>query len=231
MMPPDELAGVLFGDDDPPDREVILNQGYTRDPAITKKALPDRRLWPQEFDALDTVNGRIRVDRRLVFSIAKRAINDIDNDWAAAQLHTAAAVWGAKPGQNTYRAFKPLAVPQAPERLNKALRLARGEGALSAYKAMLRPKGRLNITGLASSFFTKFFYFGAWDAKSPELMPQPLIMDDDVIDALGLLTQEPWRKDSADDYYNYIELARAVAREAKTSADVVEWRLWGWKNN
>jgi hypothetical protein len=166
-----------------------------------------------------------------VFTIARRAIDDTDDEWAAAQLHTAAAVWGAKPGQNTYRALKPLAEPQAPERLTKALRLVRGEGALSAYKAMLRPKGRLNISGLASSYFTKFFYFGGWDAKSPQLMPQPLIMDDDVIDALGLLTQEPWRKGSADDYSNYIELARDVAREAETSADVVEWRLWGWKNS
>jgi hypothetical protein len=220
---------VLFGDENPPDREVVLNQGFTRDPEITKQALPDRRLWPPEFDKVPTINGRIRVDRRLVFTIAQRAIDDAGNDCAAAQLHTAAAVWGARPGQSTYRAFKPLAQPQVLERLQRALQLVRGEGALSAYKAMLRPRGRLNITGLASSYFTKFLYFGGWDAKPPILMPQPLIMDDDVIATLKLLTNQTWQRESADDYNSYIELAKEVAYEAKTSADVVEWRLWGWK--
>ncbi|GAB4906936.1 hypothetical protein MAHJHV65_41230 [Mycobacterium avium subsp. hominissuis] len=227
-MTPLELANLLFGDGGPPDREVVLNQGYTRDPEITKNALPDPRLWPQEFDLLPITNGRIRIDRRLVFTIAKRVINDAGNGWGAAQLHTAAAVWGAKPGQNTHRAFKPLSNPHAPERLTKALQLVQGGGALSGYKAMLAPRGRLNIPYMASSFFTKFLYFGGWDAKPPSIMPQPLIMDDDVVDALRELTREPWQRDSAEDYGRYIELAKDVAYEAKTSADVVEWRLWGW---
>jgi len=138
-------------------------------------------------------------------------------------------VWGAAPGRDTHRAFKPLANPQAPERLTEALRLVQGEGALSGYKAMLRPKGRLNVSGLASSFFTKFLYFGGWDAKP--LLAQPLIMDDNVIDALEDLTKERWQWESVADYTRYKDLARQVAYEANTSADVVEWRLWGWKSD
>jgi hypothetical protein len=228
VVTPADLASVLFGEEGPPDRDVVLNQGFTRDPAITKDALPDDRLWPPEFEGLPMTNGRIRVDRRLVFTIAQRATDDPENDWAAAQLHTAAAVWGAKPGRNTHRAFRPLANPQAPERLTEALRLVQNGGALSGYKVMLR-RGRLNISGLASSFFTKFLYFGGWDAK-PRLA-QPLIMDDDVIDALEELTKEPWQGDSVDDYTRYLDLAREVAYEANTSEDVVEWRLWGWKSD
>jgi hypothetical protein len=171
MVASSELARVLFGDKEPPDREVVLNQGFTRSTSITKNALPDSHLWPAEFDDQPITNGRIRIDRRLVFTIAQRAALTPEDDWAAAQLHTAAAAWGAAPGRNTTRAFKPLSNAHAPDRLTKALQLVRGEGALSGYKAMLRPSGRLNIPSLASSFFTKFLYFGGWDAKPPQLMP------------------------------------------------------------
>jgi hypothetical protein len=229
VVTPADIASALFGDEGPPDRDVILNQGFTRDPTITKQALPVQHLWPPEFDRLPVSNGRIRVDRRLLFAIARRAIQTPENDWAAAQLHTAAAVWGASPGRDTHRAFKPLANPQAPERLGEALRLVQGEGALSGYKAMLRPRGRLNVSGLASSFFTKFLYFGGWDAKP--LLAQPLIMDDRVIDALKGLTNEPWQGESADDYTRYLDLAEEIAYEANTSEDVVEWRLWSWKSD
>ncbi len=225
VVTPTDLASVLFGQD-PPDREVVLNQGFTRDPIKTKQALPDERLWPPEFDNLPLVNGRIRIDRRLLFTIAERATNTSDG-WAAAQLHTAAAIWGASPGRDTHRALRPLANREAPQNLTNALRLVRGEGAHCGYKAMLRPKGRLNTPGLASSFFTKFLYFGGWDAKP--LLAQPLIMDDRVVDALKDVTQEAWQGESVSDYARYLDLARDVANEVATHEDVVEWRPWGWK--
>ncbi len=62
-------------------------------------------------------------------------------------------------------------------------------------------------------------------------LAEPLIMDDNVIDALEDLTKEPWQGESVADYTRYIDLARQVAYEANTSADVVEWRLWGWKSD
>ncbi len=228
MVTPADLATLLFGQDGPPEREVVLNQGFTRDAAKTKRALPDERLWPLEFDNLPLVNGRIRIDRRLLFIIAERAAHTPD-DWVAAQLHTAAAIWGASPGRDTHRALKPLANPEAPQNLTAALKLVRGEGAHSGYKAMLRPKGRLNTPGLASSYFTKFLYFGGWDAKP--FLAQPLIMDDRVVDALKDVTRESWQGESVSDYTRYLDLVRDVANEAETAEDVVEWRLWGWKGD
>jgi hypothetical protein len=226
VITPTELAWILFGEEGPPDREVVLSQGFPRDPGITKQALPDQRLWPPEFDDLPLIGGRIRVDRRLLFTIVKRAVIEPENNWAAAQLHTAAAIWGASPGRDTHRALRPLANPNAPAHLTAALRLVRGEGAVSGYKAMLRPNGRLNISGLASSFFTKFLYFGGWDAKP--LLGQPLIMDDRVVNALAAVTHEKWSAESVTDYLRYLDLARDIASEVDTADDVVEWRLWGW---
>jgi hypothetical protein len=217
---------MLFGDDGAPDREIVLSQGFTRDPIKTKQALPHEGLWPPEFDELPITNGRIRIDRRLLFSIAGRASHTSDSG-AAAQLHTAIAIWGASPGRDTHRALRPLAAPRASENLASALTLVRGEGAQSAYRAMLRPSGKLNTPGLASSFFTKFLYFAGWDAKP--LLGQPLIMDDRVIEALAAITRESWQAESASDYLRYLDLARDVAREADTTEDVVEFRLWAWK--
>jgi hypothetical protein len=123
------------------------------------------------------------------------------------------------------RVLKPLADPTTPLRLTKALHVVRGEGPISAYKAMLRsPRGRLNVSGLGASFFTKFLYFGGWDAKP--LLGQPLIMDDLVINALAALTKQRWNAESAEDYNRYLDLARDVAYEANTTEDMVERQLW-----
>jgi hypothetical protein len=56
-------------------------------------------------------------------------------------------------------------------------------------------------------------------------MPQPLIMDDNVIKALNLVTKESWTA-SAQDYVHYIDLAAGWASEFSTSADVIERRLY-----
>jgi hypothetical protein len=182
-------------------------------------------LWPPELDELPTTNGRFRIDRRLVFAIAARAVATPEDRWAAAQLHTAIVIWGAKPGMPMTRALKPLANPDAPNRLASALRVVRGEGPPSAYKALVRrPKGQLNLSGLAASYFTKFLYFAGWDSKP--LLGQPLIMDDLAIKALVSSTKQPWEDESALDYVRYLDLARDVAYEAGTSEDVVEWQLW-----
>jgi len=218
------LAKALFPGKSP-SRDELLNQGFTRNPALTKKAVPDQRMWPPELDHLPLVGGRFRIDRRLVFSIADRAASTPDDEWAAAQLHTAVVVWGAHPGTRMTWAFRPLANPDAPKRLTEALRLVRGEGPMSAYKALVKnPRGRLNIPWLAASYFTKFLYFAGWDSKP--FLGQPLIMDDLVIASLVTLTKQKWTDESADDYLRYTDLARDIAYEAETTEDVVEWQLW-----
>lgn len=79
--------------------------------------------------------------------------------------------------------------------------MIRGEGPQSAYKALSR-NGRLRVANLGASYFTKFLYFGGFGAKP--LLPQPLIMDDNVINALKLVTQVSWEA-SAADYVRYID--------------------------
>ncbi len=223
-MTAEALAKALFPGK-PPSRDELLNQGFTRNHALTKKAVPDQRMWPPELDQLPLAGGRFRIDRRLVFTIADRAASSPDDEWAAAQLHTAAVVWGARPGMPMTRAFKPLANPDAPKRLTEALRLVRGEGPVSAYRALVKnPRGRLNIPWLAASYFTKFLYFAGWDSKP--FLGQPLIMDDLVIASLESLTKQNWQDESPDDYLRYLDLARDIAYEVETTEDVVEWQLW-----
>jgi hypothetical protein len=221
----EQLASVLFGGQRPPGRDTLLNQGFTRDPAKTKKALPDARLWPPELDQAPVVHGRFRIDRRLVFHIAERAVATPDDEWSAGQLHTAIVIWGAKPGMPMTRAFRPLANPEAPTQLTKALRVVRSEGPVSAYRALVKlPRGRLYVPHLGASYFTKFLYFAGWDAKP--LLAQPLILDDLVIKSLATLTKESWKDESPNEYIRYLDLARDVAREADTTEDIVEWQLW-----
>lgn len=220
-----ELARALFGDNRAIDRDDLLSQGFLRDSAKTKRAIPNSQLWPPELDQLPLTNGRFRIDRRTVFEIASRAVATPEDEWSAAQLHTAVVIWGAHPGMPMTRALKPLLSSDAPKRLTEALRLVRGEGPASAYRALVKsPRGRLYLPYLGASYFTKFLYFAGWDSKP--LLGQPLIMDDLVIKSLIALTDETWSDESPVDYIRYLDLAHDLAYEAETSHDVVEWRLW-----
>jgi hypothetical protein len=66
-------------------------------------------------------------------------------------------------------------------------------------------------------------YFGAYGAKP--YLPQPLIMDDNVIKALNQVTARKWAA-SIDDYLRFLDLAADWAFELQTSADVIERRLF-----
>lgn len=220
-----DQARALFGGDEPGSRDDLLSQGFLRDMAKTKRAVPDPQLWPSELERLPLTNGRFRIDRRTVFEIAHRAVATPEDQWSAAQLHTAVVIWGAHPGMPMTRALKPLQSPDAPKNLAAALRLVRGEGPSSAYRALIkRPRGSLNLPHLGASYFTKFLYFAGWDSKP--LLGQPLIMDDLVIKSLVALTGETWTDESPVDYIRYLDLARDLAHEAGTSEDVVERQLW-----
>ncbi|OUS97295.1 hypothetical protein CA951_02815 [Rhodococcus sp. NCIMB 12038] len=120
------------------------------------------------------------------------------------------------------RALRPLAQDAAPKRFAEALQVVRGEGPESAYKA-LSYRSRLWINGLGPSYFTKFLYFGGYGAKRH--MPQPLIMDDNVIAALNIVTDEPWQA-SSEHYGRYLDYAASWASELGTADDVIERRLF-----
>lgn len=219
----DNAVPLFDSPDDVPDREsYVIGQGFSRDFEKCKALLPDSRMWPTELDEAPLSGTRRLIDRGLIFRIAERAWTDQRDEWAAAQLHTAIAVWGAPPGIPMTRAIRPLAESRVSEKLSEALRLVRGEGPESAYKALFR-NGRLRVLNLGPSYFTKFLYFGGFGANP--YMPQPLIMDDNVIEGLKAVTKEPWTA-SAADYVRYLDQAADWAMDFSTTADVVERRLY-----
>lgn len=215
------VPGVLFGDDGPPDRDEVLRQGFLRDLARCKDLLPDTRMWPAELDVDGEAVGKQRVDRRTLFEIADRVVASND-EWGPISLHAAIAVWGAPPGIAMKRAVRPFDDPNAVKHFADALAVVRGEGPVSAYRALSRGS-RLWIRDLGPSYFTKFLYFGGFGAK--RYMSQPLIMDDNVVKALGMVTRERWET-SLQDYGRYLDLAADWACELGTEADVIEWRLF-----
>jgi hypothetical protein len=221
----DESVLDLFDGENPPQRQdYVLGQGFTRDPAYCKGVLPDERMWPGELDQLPVnATGRIRIDRELVFVIAQRVINELEDDpWVATQLQAAITFWGAPPGQSTTRAAKPLAEGNASSHLSEAIKVVRGEGPASAYKALSRYQ-RLWVSGLGPSYFTKLMYFAGYGAKP--YMSQPLIMDDNVIAGLLKVTGRPWAA-SLEHYMSYIDLVKDWAYEFDAEPDVIERRLF-----
>lgn len=217
--PPDLFDGP------PPSRdEYVLGQGFPRDLVYCRSQLPDPRMWAPELDDLPEANyGRHQLARRNLFAIAERAASDPGDPWAAIQLHAAIIFWGAPPGQSTSRAVKPLADPNAPQHLTEALRTVRGAGAQSAYQAMDRYQ-RLWVRGLGPAYFTKFLYYAGYQAAKPG-MPQPLIMDENVIKALGATTHLPWEANVVD-YIRYLDTAKSWAFDYNTTPDVIERRLF-----
>lgn len=218
----DSIPDLFDGHEPPPRSEYVLDQGFLRDPAYCQGLLPDHRMWPGEFNQLTPNSGRIRIDRALVFDIAQRAISEPTQPFSATQLHAAITFWGAPPGQSTSRAVKPLSDPNVASRLTDAINLVRGEGAASAYKALSRHQ-RLWVSGLGPSYFTKLMYFAGYGAKP--YMPQPLIMDDNVITGLSRVTNQQWEA-SLDDYMRYIDQAKDWAYDFGTDPDVIERRLF-----
>lgn len=220
----DQSVPDLFEGQPPPSRdEYVLGQGFYCDPQYCRRLIPDARMWPAELDGVDTDRrGWLWIDRALLFTIAERTAVGRSDEWAATQLHAAIAFWGARAGQSRSRATKPFADPNVAVRLGAAINLVRGEGAVSAYKALSRYQ-KLWVRGLGPSYFTKLMYFAGYDAKP--YLSRPLIMDDNVIDGLKIVTQGPWEATLAD-YVRYLDLAKDWAFELGTTPDVVERRLF-----
>lgn len=219
----DDCAPNLFDGQVPSRDEYVLGQGFTRDPAYCKGVLPDERMWPSELNQLPVnAKGRIRIDRKIVFAIAQRVTAELPERWSATQLHAAVTFWGAPPGQSMSRAVKPLSDDNVSSRLTEAIKVVRGEGPASAYKALSRYQ-RLWVSGLGPSYFTKLMYFAGYGAK-PYLSP-PLIMDENVIAGLHEVTGRPWEV-SLEQYICYIDLAKDWAYDFVTEPDVIERRLF-----
>ena len=218
-----QVPDLFDGQAAPSRYDYVLAQGFLRNPEYCRGVLPDERMWPPELDRLPAnVDGRIRIDRAVVFAIARRVITELDDPWSATQLHAAITFWGAPPGQSTTRAAKPFADANVAGRLTQAIEITRGEGPISAYKALSRHQ-RLWVRGLGPSYFTKLMYFAGYDAKP--YLSQPLIMDDNVIAGLIKVTGHPWEA-LGEHYSRYLDLAKDWAYEFATEPDVIERRLF-----
>jgi hypothetical protein len=219
----DSVPELFSGEDPPPRDEYVLDQGFWCKPSYCKGVLPDERMWPVELDrASEPGQDRVWIDRKILFEIAERVAGELADPWAATQLHAAITFWGARAGRSTTRAVRPLAQDQAATRLSEAIKVVRGEGPASTYKA-LSWRQRLWISGLGPSYFTKLMYFAGYGAKPH--MSQPLIMDDYVIAALNNFTDQPWQA-TLEDYLRYIDLAKDWSYELGTEPDVIERRLF-----
>jgi hypothetical protein len=81
------------------------------------------------------------------------------------------------------------------------------------------------VPEIGPAFFTKFLYFGGWDAK--RYLWQPLIMDERVVRALNRKTDREWSYEiTSDQYSDYLDLVRDSAQELETTEDVIERRLF-----
>lgn len=215
----------LFEGQAPARDDWVLGQGFTRDLAYCKGLVPDDRMWPVELDRLPVnAEGRTRINRQLLFEIARRVVNELSqaDPWPATQLHAAITFWGAPPGQSATRATRPFSDVNVAPRLAEAIALIRGDGVASAYRALSR-RQRLWIPGLGPSYFTKLMYFAGFGAKP--YLSQPLIMDDNVVAGLRQVTGRQWEA-SLEHYIRYVDLAKDWAYECETEPDVVERRLF-----
>ena len=180
-------------------------------------------MWPAELEDANTDRrGWLWIDRALLFTIAERTAGGLADEWAATQLHAAIVFWGARAGQSRSRAMKPFADPNVAARLGAAIKLLRGEGAVSAYKSLSRYQKHW-VRGLGPSYFTKLMYFAGYDAKP--YLSRPIIMDENVIDGLRSVTHGLWQPTLLD-YIRYLDLAKDWAFELGTTPDVIERRLF-----
>lgn len=204
----------------PPTRDkYILAQGFWRKPSKCKKVLPDERMWAPELDAAaDYAKDQVRIDRGMLFTIAARVKSAPTDPWAATQLHAAIVFWGAPPGRSTIRAVRPLAQHDVSARLSEAITLLDEEGPAAAYQA-LTSHDRLWVSGLGPSYLTKLLYFAGYETNSD--VAQPLIMDDNVIAGLVMVTQGSWRA-SLTDYKRFLFLAKETAKHRGVEPDVIE---------
>ncbi|MEU2281044.1 hypothetical protein ABZ614_03555 [Streptomyces sp. NPDC013178] len=208
------------------DRDEVLGQAIPFDRARWLPLLPGPDWWPAELDDCPAAAGRPRVDRRTVFSIARRS----DTTEGRRHLLTAALVWGtgtqARSVARRARVFAENSAGDIDARLAAALGVLREEGAVAAYYAFNNDS---RIKFLGPAFFTKVLYFagheqcvGAW---------RPLILDRYVALALRAAdTGEKWRTGgwTTPRYGRYLSLVHDHARRVGVLPDQVEAALFAF---
>ncbi|EOM77820.1 hypothetical protein Rrhod_0806 [Rhodococcus rhodnii LMG 5362] len=206
-----------------PARTAVSGQRVRFDRERWLAALPDRRMWPEELDALVTDGRWGVVDRTSVFEIGARTAAECDADpFAGVRLYVAAAVWATGPSaRDVTRRIHALRAPDVTARLTASLEILRERGPVDAYTASMRG-GVAAVPYLGAPLFTKVLYFADFAPGSGGA----LILDRHVVAGLRDVGAVEWAVDkpwTSEDYRTYLALAGVTARAHATEPDVVEY--------
>ncbi|MFF4690465.1 hypothetical protein [Streptomyces sp. NPDC001307] len=220
---------VLPHDLDLPDRDAVLGQAVPFDRARWIPELPDTTWWPAELDSCPIVGKWPRVDRRTVFSIARKA-GTVEG---RRHLLVAALVWGTgtkarsvnRRGQIFRRSPRTDIAAQLDARLEAALEALGERGATEAYWAL---NNEQHIPYLGAAFFTKVLYFAGHERPAGPY--RPVILDSVVSRALKDLktVDADWPENgwTTDQYTQYLEGVHDLARRRGVLPDQVEAALF-----
>ncbi|MFE5108467.1 hypothetical protein [Streptomyces sp. NPDC056663] len=210
---------------DLPDHDTVLGQAIPFDRTRWIPVLPDAAWWPSELDSCPIVGKWPRVDRRTVFSIARKA-NTVEG---RRHLLVAALVWGTgTKAQSVHRRSQIFVRSSAADidaRLGSALAALRERGAAEAYWALNNDQ---HIPHLGAAFFTKVLYFAGHE--SPAGPYRPVILDSVVSQALKDLktVDADWPENgwTTDQYRRHLEGVHDLARRRGVLPDQVEAALF-----
>ncbi|PJN29396.1 hypothetical protein CG736_02295 [Kitasatospora sp. CB02891] len=208
-----------------PDLAAMLGQAVPVDRSRWMPLLPDATWWPTGLDDCPQAGHWPRVDRRAVFSLARRA-GTVE---ANRQLLVAALVWGsgtkAREVKRRGRIFARNSVAELDARLGSALTVLREEGAAAAYRAFNNDH---RIPYLGPAFFSKVLYFaGDGAVAGPH---RPLILDRVVSTALRRLgiVDGSWPRWgwTSSQYAQYLAAVHDLAQQRSVRPDQIEAALF-----
>jgi hypothetical protein len=216
---------VLPCDLELPDHDTVLGQAIPFDRARWIPVLPDVAWWPTELDACPLVGKWPRVDRRTVFSIARKA----DTVEGRRHLLVAALVWGtgtkAQLVHRRAQIFVRTSAADIDARLDSALAALRERGAAKAYWAFNNDQ---RIPYLGAAFFTKVLYFAGDESTAGTY--QSVILDSVVSRALKCLgtVDASWPENgwTTDQYRQYLEGVHDCAQKRGVLPEQVEAALF-----
>jgi hypothetical protein len=214
---------VLPYDLDVLDHDTVLGQAIPFDRTRWIPVLPGPAWWPAELDSCPLVGKWPRVNRRTVFSIARKA----DTVEGRRHLLVAALVWGTGTKARSVNAQIFSHAPDADidARLDAALTTLRERGATEAYWAFNNDQ---HIPHLGATFFTKVLYFAG--GATPAGPYRPVILDSVVSRALKHLktVDASWPENgwTTDQYRQYLEGVHDCAQKRGVLPEQVEAALF-----
>ncbi|MFD5516357.1 hypothetical protein [Streptomyces sp. NPDC127066] len=210
-----------------PDREAVLGQAIPFDRARWISQLPDSTWWPDALEECPQTGRWPRVDRRTVFSIARRA----DTAEGRRHLLVAALLWGngtkVRSVRRSARVFQNSTRADLGARLYEALDVLREQGAVAAYRAFNNDQ---HIPYLGPAFFTKVLYFAGHESAAAH--HRPVILDSVVSRALRATgtVEAGWPDNgwTTAQYGRYVAMVHDCAQARGVLPDQVEAALFSY---